>query len=353
MKRFIFLISILIFANASANWTSGGGDPKFVKAIHFPKRQVISDAIKLLRKKVQESPFHKNFKDSFISDLDQMQKLDLFFYIPKLFAVGFNRFPGDYTKLVSNGAMTEYKKGGAIYFSKQAIKYNAETLARVIAQEIPHHIFKGRFQRNETFANTLGTFLITGGEIPTTPYSHLQIIREEFDHELRDEFSKRILEKARKDFLDGQNILKIIYYTTHDLYKNRGSFSDYHVEYGYFQNKKDMMETHPKTAEISTLTKLQSDKIAKCMFATYADGATGITKNFQNKLTKVTVKLLDEFKSKIKAVYYAEDFFLPATKIVTNCGFGVESLDGRIMLYKSINRHEDNQCPLGQTCRDF
>tara|TARA_Y100000590_G_scaffold470776_1_gene670411 strand:- start:45088 stop:46170 length:1083 start_codon:yes stop_codon:yes gene_type:complete len=340
------LLILLTFSQSAiaGGWASGGGDPKEVEAKVFPFMGKIIDAVNLLKSNLDKTPFNENFKNAFKKDLDLLLKNGRFYYVPELFAVGFNRHPGDYTKLYSNGAMTEFKLGAPIYFSKQAIKYDVRTLARVIGQEVPHHIFKGRFQRDETFANNLGTYLVLLDKIPTEPYSAAQIIYEEFDHELRDDSSKRIIQKARDEFNAGENVLEVLYNLAHRLYKNRGSFSDYHVETAAPMTRPEMYRLWPKTADISALTKLKKTKIAECMFATYQDGASGITKQYQALLTDTFLKLMDEFKSKIKKVYTTEEFYLPMEKVVTTCGFGIEDDAGKVYLYKAIIRHEDNQC---------
>lgn len=99
-----------------------------------------------------------------------------------------------------------------------------------------------------------------------------------------------------------------------------------------------------KTTEISALKKLQIEKIAQCVFSSYQDGPSGVTKAYQKLLAKTFFKLLEEFKSKIKGIYYSEDFYLPTMKTVTDCGVGVEDNSGQMMIFKAIFRHEDNQC---------
>lgn len=270
--------------------------------------------------------------------------MDVFYYVPELFAVGFNRHPGDYTKLYSNGAMTEFNPAAPIYFSKQAIKYDVRTLARVIAQEVPHHIFKGRFQRNETFANNLGTYLVVLDKVPSEPFNAAQIIYEEFDHELRDESSRRIIEKARDEFAAGDDVLEVMYHLAHRLYKNRGSYNRYHVEASVPMTRDELFKRWKKSADITKLTQLQKDKIATCVFATYQDGPSGVTTQYQKLLTETFFKLMNEFKSKITKVYFTEEFYLPVEKEVVNCGFGLENSEGKVYLYQAIFRHEDNQC---------
>jgi hypothetical protein len=329
---------------AAGGWTSGGGDPKEVEAKVFPFMGKIIDAVNLLKVNLDKTPFNDNFKKAFKEDMDLILSNGHFFYVPELFAVGFNRYPGDYTKLYSNGAMTGFNSGAPIYFSKQAINYDVRTLARVIAQEVPHHIFKGRFQRDEIFANSLGTYLILLDKVPSQPYSAVQIIREEFDHELRDESSKRIIKKARDEFYAGENVLEVLYNLSHRLYKNRGSYSDYHVEVGAPMTRAELFSRWPRTADITALSKMKKTMIAKCMFTTYQDGASGITKHYQSLLTDTFTKLMNEFKSKITKIYVTEDFFLPMERELTTCGFGIEDNTGRVYLYKAIRRHEGNQC---------
>lgn len=345
MKMIMTLIFLLFSQMTYAGgWASGGGDPKEVEAVPFPFMGKIRDAIDLLKTNLDQTPFNENFKAAFKTDMDLVLKRGHFFYVPKLFAVGFDRHPGDYTKLFSNGAMTGFEPGAPIYFSLQAVNYDVRTLARVIGQEIPHHIFSGRFQRNEEFANNLGTYLVLLDKIPTEPFSAAQIIYEEFDHELRDTASRRIIDRARDSFTAGENVLEILYNLAHDLYKNRGSFRDYHVETAPPMTRSELFQNWPKTADISNLVELKKSMVAKCMFATYQDGASGITERYQKLLTKTFLQLVKEFDSKIEKFYLVEDFFLPMEREVTKCGFGIEDDRGRIYVYKAIIRHEGRQC---------
>ncbi len=340
----LILILVLSYSSFAGGWASGGGDPKEVKAKIFPHMHKIKEAIQLLKSNLDKTHFNENFKKAFKEDMDLIFERGHFFYVPKLFAVGFDRHPGDYEKLYSNGAMTGFEPASPIYFSKQAIKYDVRTLARVIAQEIPHHIFKGRFQREETFANNLGTYLVLLDKVPDQPYSATQIIYEEFDNELRDQSSKDIIAKARAEFADGESVLEIMYNLAHGIYKNRGSYSDFHVETGAPLTKPQMLARWPKTADITALTTLQKDKIAKCMFTSYQDGPSGITEQYSKLLTETFYKLMQEFKSKITKVYLTEDFYLPMEGTITTCGVGLEDDQGKIYIYKAIKRHEDNQC---------
>ncbi|MCO4794242.1 MAG: hypothetical protein KC493_11040 [Bacteriovoracaceae bacterium] len=342
--KFLMLFISLTTHSYAGGWASGGGDPKEVEAKVFPFMDKIKNAILLLEENLDKTHFNSNFKKAFKNDMKEMLKLNRFYYVPELFAVGFNRHPGDYTKLYSNGAMTEFKPAAPIYFSKQAIEYDVRTLARVIAQEVPHHIFKGRFQRDETFANNLGTYLVLLDKVPNKPYSASQIIYEEFDHELRDESSKRIIQKARDEFAAGESVLEILYNLAHKLYKNRGSYSDYHVETAAPMTRNVLFQRWSKTADITNLSQLQHDKIASCLFTTYQDGPSGITKQYQKLLTDTFMSMMKEFKTKISKIYFTEKFFLPMEQEITDCGVGIEDNNGKIYLYKAVRRHENNQC---------
>ncbi|MCP4915025.1 MAG: hypothetical protein GY909_18045 [Oligoflexia bacterium] len=345
MKAIHFLtLLVLTQTTFAGGWASGGGDPKEVEAKPFPFMSKIVKAIDLLKSNLDKTHFNGNFKKAFITDMELVLKRGHFFYVPELFAVGFDRHPGDYNKLYSNGAMTGFEPAAPIYFSKQAVNYDVRTLARVIAQEIPHHIFKGRFQRDETFANNLGTYLVLLDEVPTKPYSASQIIYEEFDHELRDGSSQRIIERARDEFNSGEGVLEILYNLAHDLYKNRGSYSRYHVEPSVPMTRERLFREWKRTADITKLPSLQKTMIAQCMFATYQDGPSGITKQYQKLLTESFVKLMDEFKAKMKKVYLVEEFYLPAEKDFVNCGVGIEDEKGKIYVYQAIFRHEGRQC---------
>ena len=105
-----------------------------------------------------------------------------------------------------------------------------------------------------------------------------------------------------------------------------------------------MYQNWPKTADITNLPALTKEKIAKCMFTAYQDGASGVTKHYQTLLTETFVKLMDEFKSKITKIYTTEEYYLPMERTITTCGLGIEDDGGRIYLYKAIIRHENNQC---------
>jgi len=345
MKMITMLLLLTLTQTAFAGgWASGGGDPKEVEAKVFPDMDKIKQAIELLSTNLDKTTFNKNFKDAFKKDMNALYLKKAFYYVPELFAVGFSRYPGDYDKLYSNGAMTEFKPAAPIYFSKQAINYDVRTLARVIAQEVPHHIFKGRFQKDETFVNNLGTYLVLLDKVPTVPYNASQIIYEEFDHELRDASSKRIIQEARDEFASGEDVLRVLYNLAHDLYKNRGSYSRYHVEGSAPMTRDQLFQRWKKSADITNLTKLQTDKIAACMFTTYQDGPSGITPQYQKLLTETFTKLMKEFKSKIKKVYFSEEFYLPVEREVTDCGVGFENEKGEIQVFQAIYRHEGRQC---------
>jgi len=180
--------------------------------------------------------------------------------------------------------------------------------------------------------------------VPTKPYNANQIIYEEFDHELRDSSSLRIIEEARDDFHKGEDVLEVLYRLAHELYKNRGSYSWYHVEHEPPLTREKLFKKFPKTADISKLTKVKYNTIAKCMFTTYEDEASGISPHYQKLLTETFIKMLGEFKSKLSKFYITEDFYLPSEKEVSDCGFGIEDNQGRVWLYQSVFRHEDNQC---------
>lgn len=350
MKLFItLLLSINLFAG---DWGSGGGDPHDVEVKPFPNQDILNDAVELLKKNIQKTFFTDKFKEAFITDLEGMVEKKRFYYVPELFAVGFNRHQGDYTKLVSNGAMTEFAPMGAVYFSKRAVEYDARTLARVIAQEIPHHIFRGRFQKNEIFANNLGTYLVTLEDIPQEPYPAAQIIYEEFDHELRDQFSLEVIKKAQKKYAEGEDVLEVLYFLGHELYKLRGSFKNYHVEADILDIK-ELKQRFPKTAEITPLPKLIRQKVQECVFAKYEDGPSGVTEVMSEKLTRTFLDHVEKYKDRIKKVYLVEDFYLPATKVVVDCGVGLEDDRGEIYVYKAVDRHEGNQHkPIGFPATD-
>ncbi|MBL6989611.1 MAG: hypothetical protein ISR65_07525 [Bacteriovoracaceae bacterium] len=346
---FIFLLFLLVIPQtpqALANWVSGGGDPKYVEVQSYPNMSLLKEAVFFLQKRVKETPFNRNFKDAFITDTNVLLKMGRFYYVSELFTVGLNRFSGDYTTLVSNGAMTEYSFGAPVYFSKQVIEYDKRTLARVIAQEVVHHIFSGRFQKDEIFANNLGTYIVAGGEIPTKPYNAAQIIYEEFDTQLRDESSKNIMAKAKTDFEAGKDVLDVLYFLGHELYKNFGSYGNYHVEFEYLRADQ-LGQRHPKNAKITKLENFKKEAIKKCVFATYLEGPSGITNSLSQKISNSFAQHLGLFEQKINNIYLVENFFLPATEgTISDCGVGVEDKQGRVFIFKAIKRHEDNQMSL-------
>ena len=341
----IVLIAVLFFQPVlfAGNWSGGGGDPIPVKVEAFPDQKMLDGAIALLKQKIQETPFIEEFKTAFLNDLITLEQNKAFLFVPELFAVGFSRYPGDYNRLVSNGAMTEFKQGSPIYFSKQALKYDSRSLARVIAQEIPHHIFKTKFGRDEVFVNALGTYIVEGGEnIPTQPYPAVQIIYEEFlDLPFRESTGK-IIRKAQEDLQLGKNTLSTLFRLAQGLYRDRGSYSWYNVEIATFINLADMSQYHDKIIKITKSRELIHSLLEKCTFATYEDGPGGFDKKEQ-EITVNAFMLIYDSVDDIDEVYYVEDPMIATMKKVTNCAIGLENSKGEIMIYGAVFRHSDDQ----------
>jgi len=95
---FLILLVVMTQTSHASGWASGGGDPKLVKAKDFPYMWKIKAAVQLLKENLDKTHFNENFKNAFKEDMDKMLKAGRFYYVPKLFAVGFNRHPGDYRK---------------------------------------------------------------------------------------------------------------------------------------------------------------------------------------------------------------------------------------------------------------
>jgi hypothetical protein len=331
------------FGSSTSNggiWSGGGGDPIPVEVKPFPNQIILAQAIALIEHKVKESPFIDEFKKAFLEDLKILKDKNRFYYIPSLFAVGFSRYPGDYQRLVSNGAMTEFRKGSPIYFSKQAEKYDIDSLARVIAQEIPHHIFKTKLGRNEEFVNNLGTFLIVGGgadAIPTRPYHHGRLIWEEFGNRVGRETTQWIVDKYTKKLNERTwSNLFVLGDLAWDLYRNRGSQSWHNTSGDSYTDISSVYNKFKTVVDITKSKTLIREMIGRCLFTTYEDGES----EFNRKEQELTVKIFMDMVAKakyLKSFHYIEGKESGAFKQFSNCSIAIEDLDGRVLTYYSIN----------------
>ena len=141
-------------------------------------------------------------------------------------------------------------------------------------------------------------------------------------------------------------MLEVLYFLSHELYKLRGAYRDYHVEVTSPITVQKMNEWYPKNTRITHMPKLREQFIKKCVFVEYAVGPSGISEVMSEKLTNTLLEHLELFKDKIKDYYLVEDFYLPATKVITDCGIAIEDKTGEVYIYKAVIRHEDNQMPL-------
>lgn len=331
----IFIPARLISHNNDA-WSSGGGDPIIVQSYPFPNSHILSAAISLLKARVNASIYPESFKVAYLADINSLQDKNAFFYIPELFAVGFQRYAGDYTKLVSNGAMTEFQPASPIYFSKQAASYDAETLAQVIAQEIPHHIFKDRFQRNEEFANNLGTHLVKGGEMPTSPFPAGHIIYEQFVNVFMRASTVHIIDTAKADLAADRPLLPVIYDLAHDLYRDIGDYWNYNIDYA-FTNQNRLAAEFPKALIINNFRQLREFALKSCLFVKYTDKTAEISPHEQQVLLTTFEKILQQAQAKWKNLYYIEGFSLrPHEQQLTACGFAVEDFAGDIFVMQAV-----------------
>lgn len=337
-----FLALSLFQVTKAGDWSSGGGDPIRVKAMPFPNLATLGMAIELLKEHVQASPFYPEFKQAFLKDLEILEKGQRFYYVPDLFSVGLNRFPGDYEVLVSNGAMTEYELGAPIYFSRQSVIYDAKTLARVIAQEIPHHIFTGKFQKDEMFVNTLGTYLIVGGEPPTTPVHVAQVIYEQFINKPGEALSQifnQAMEQQQSDWRWAQAAINL----ASKSYKERGSYGLQRL--GVMSMSREEFLGHKQKVELPRGMEIFKDALKKCVFVSYEDGASGITPNEQNLLSNLFIEFLVKQSAIIKNIYLLENIQLPTEAPGPHCAIALvgptQVENERIIVLQKVTLHED------------
>lgn len=166
---------------------SGGGDPLRVMAYPFPNEELLQGAVSHLREEIKKKKLPAKFVVDYLADLDALMSAPPlnFFYVPGLASFGYQRHPGDYGRgvnedgsitLISIGAFTEFRPKAPIFFTDRATTYGPKELARVIAQEIPHHLSMGprtalhnftctnkiRYHKSsENFVNRLGAQVAT------------------------------------------------------------------------------------------------------------------------------------------------------------------------------------------------
>ena len=348
MQRLLF--TLLFFASLNLNlpalageWSSGGGDPIYVKALPFPNQATLQEAIDLLKLKIRETPYYNEFKKAFLEDLEYLQKHHLFFYIPDLFSVGLNRFDGDYDTLVSNGAMTEFSAKSPIYFSRQAVNYDARTLARVIAQEIPHHIFSQAYGRNELFVNALGTYIIVGGEPPTSPIHFGQVIYEEFINHPGERL-KEISEQAQLRQTTDWRWMNGVYFLARESYKERGSYSRYNIQ--SMTEHLTAFQKRQKVVPLQLEMELTKEVLKKCTFLAYTEGPSGITQQEQKVLTELFLNHLRHFASVFKGFYYAEEIKLASERELSTCAFGIQGPNDQVLWLQGVYLMNDDQVHL-------
>ncbi|HAZ13028.1 MAG: hypothetical protein A2X86_09570 [Bdellovibrionales bacterium GWA2_49_15] len=335
----LFLMLVGARPLIAGDWSSGGGDPVIVQTYPFPNQRLLQDALDLLETKISETVFIDEFKMAFKAELKLLRQKNNFFYIPDLFSVGLGRYPGDYTRLVSNGAMTEFVSGGPIYFSRQALDYDARTLARVIAQEIPHHIFKSSYRDNEIFVNILGTYIIVGGEVPDSPISLVRVIHEEFST-IPSQALQAVVNEAGKRQSDDFRWHEGPYFLSHQGYRQLGSFGLYNVEYIYESSQEFSKRTHALSLKFDM--EILSEMVSRCVFVPYTEGPSGITQAEQKILTDLFIQHLRRYPGIFKKLYYVEQVGVPSERPVTTCAIGVEGPNQHVMLFQSVYRHEDD-----------
>ncbi len=160
-KVLFFIIMFTIYsAIVQADEVGNGGDPKPIESLEFPNPELLNGAIEHLKECVEQSRLMEIFKKEFLAELNQLKDENKFRYIEGIIVELPNNERGGYTRLVSLGAKTTMKPGSEIYFTKQVLSYSKTELARVIAQEIPHHVLYA-IGSDENFVNYLGEILIS------------------------------------------------------------------------------------------------------------------------------------------------------------------------------------------------
>lgn len=160
MKKFILPVMLLLSMNSFANEKGNGGDPIRVYATDFPSAETLKSAKEIVRERVSKSLYMDEFKAAMIEELNELDQNDRIKYIPKdmVLLPNFSNYP----YMVSVGAITELEKGSLIYLTKQSVNYSAKELARVLLQELPHHILRNGLEKDEAFINSLGELIIDG-----------------------------------------------------------------------------------------------------------------------------------------------------------------------------------------------
>ncbi len=159
MKTLLILISLISLINSYAKKGDGshGGDPIEVFAEKFPKEEVLTRAIEIAKSSLERSQYNDLFNKEMLKELESLERNENILYLDKD-VVLFPEF-SNYAYIASVGALTQLKIGSNIYLTKQVLDYPAEKLSRVLLQELPHHIFKGKLATNEAFINQLGVYL--------------------------------------------------------------------------------------------------------------------------------------------------------------------------------------------------
>ena len=239
MKYFLIFLFLGLSCFSHPLWAQidsvgNGGDPMPMESSAFPKKELLNEAVQYLKEQVKQSRFMERFKDEFVGELDQLFSDNKFRYIEAILVELPGQTPGGYTSLVSLGAKTTMKPGSVIYLTKQVISYSKEDLARVIAQEIPHHVLFDDIATNEDLVNHLGKLLASGAYDETTNEAlRLSYLKKEYQpgSEIRAEYGRvkeayayikgMPLEEVRShDELEDD--LKIIVICMHNYYEKKG-----------------------------------------------------------------------------------------------------------------------------------
>lgn len=167
MKNIILsIITVSTFAITphahAGNEGGGGGDPRRVQVTVFPDSNKLNKAISLLQHSIASTKYPESLKSDLLTELSTLKNKGMFLYVAQVASLGFSRHKGDYSTLVSVGAFTSFSRGEPVYFSSQVKNYSAEELARVIAQELPHHVLPEPLKFEESFVNPFGESLAKG-----------------------------------------------------------------------------------------------------------------------------------------------------------------------------------------------
>jgi len=166
----ILILSLLLVSSALASEGAGGhgGDPFEVYAQPFPDQRQLDNALEKIELRVNESGYSSNLKAKILSEVTNLKEKNKFLYLESLIILPMGEgadqmaSPNDLRAFIGLGAMTGSRPGDTIYFSKRALTYPSNELARLILHEVIHHLVPENLSRDEVFVEELAEALMLG-----------------------------------------------------------------------------------------------------------------------------------------------------------------------------------------------